>query len=432
MKTKNILTKALLSILVIVPFFISCNSSDDGDSGDGDGSVTSITITAAPNTITEGESVSFTVKDNLNNDVTANSSLSIGSLVISNPYTFNDEGTYDVVAAYNSLTSNVSISVGAVQANSITLSSSKTYMFTNESTQLTVMDDFGNDITSSSTITVNGTAITENPYTFGAPGDYVIQATNAALTSNEVNVSAFVEEAFSASGAPNSYTKKILISDFTGTWCGACPIAGEAIHDAKANNPNVIPVGYHDNDNMTNADAIAVDNFFGINSYPTVLINGAEGQWSWSSFPISELTPYLNATAPLGLGITAAVEGSKIVASVKVGYASNPGSVKLAIYVLEDGFVSSQANFYVSGHGNPWTDYVHDDILRKSYTSPLGDDISAGNVGAGGVYTRTVIENFPSSVVDGNNVRIVAFVSDSNNNVLNVQTVDLGETKDFD
>ena len=426
-----------LTLFFFMGLAVSCSdsSSDDGGGSGGDDTATSITLSGSSSSITEGESVSFTVMDDLNNNVTSSSSFTVDGLAISNPHTFSSEGSFSVVASYNSLTSNtVTVSVGAVQPSSITLTSSDAFLFSGGSTQLTVMDDLGNDVTSTAIITVDGNAISANPYTFSATGDYVLQATLDALTSNDVDVSVYEEESFSASGAPNSYTTKILLSDFTGTWCGACPIAGEAIHSAKAGNSNIIPVGYHDNDIMENDDAVTVDNFFGINSYPTVLINGAAGQWSWSNFPLTELDPYLNASAPLGLGISASKDNSKIRATVKVGYASNPGNVKIAIYVLEDGFVQSQANFYVTSHPDPWPDYVHNDILRKSFTHPLGDNISAGNVAAGGIYTKTIIEDIPSTIADPNKIRIVAFVADSNNNILNIQSAGFGvfEIQDFD
>jgi len=44
---------------------------------------------------------------------------------------------------------------------------------------------------------------------------------------------------------PSEFTQKLLIEDFTGTWCVYCPGAGHAIEQAVANNNRFIPVAIH-------------------------------------------------------------------------------------------------------------------------------------------------------------------------------------------
>jgi len=230
-----------------------------------------------------------------------------------------------------------------------------------------------------------------------------------------------------------TFTTKILLGDHTGTWCGACPTAGVKVHAATQANPNVFAVAFHNDDSMANADSNAVASAYSVNEYPTVHINGKAGTWSWSNFPTSELTPFLNATQQTGLAINSTVNGGNLDITVKVGFANiTDTNLKLSVYLLEDGKVESQSNYYVSAHPNPWTDYVHDDILRKSYTAPAGDVIPAGSIVVDADYTKTFSGVAIPAGVDVTKLKIIAFVSDATNKVLNVQAAGTGVNKDFD
>ena len=237
---------------------------------------------------------------------------------------------------------------------------------------------------------------------------------------------------FTATGAPTSYTTKLVVMDFTGSWCGYCPDADKAIKGI--NNPNVFSVGYHVSDNMANPDSEAVDEFYGERGYPDVLINGDPREWNYSGNSIYEIFDYLsNMDAPLGLGISTSVEDSKISITTKVGYASAVEKIKLVIYLLEDSYVYRQANYVDDTRPDPITDYVHNNILRKSFTKPLGDAISSDNIAAGGIFTKTILDlDMPSTVNNTNNLSIVALVVDEDFKVLNIQKVKLGKTIDID
>ena len=262
-----------------------------------------------------------------------------------------------------------------------------------------------------------------------------------SCSTNSDDVATEIEDAegvgFTATGAPSSYTTKAVVMDFTGTWCGYCPDADKAIKGI--NNPNVFSIGYHvKSDKMSNFDSEAVDEFYGKRGYPDVLINGNPDEWNYlggtASYSIYDIFDWLlSKEASLGLGISTSVEDSKISLTVKVGYAADLEKIKLVIYLLEDGYVSSQNNYVDATQPDPILDYVHNNILRKSFTNPLGDVISANKIGAGGIYTKTILDlEMPSSVNNTNNLSIIAFVVDENYEVLNIQKVKLGQTQDFD
>ena len=99
--------------------------------------------------------------------------------------------------------------------------------------------------------------------------------------------------------------------------------------------------------------------------------------------------------------------------------------------MLEDGKVESQSNYYEPG-GNPLASYEHNDIARKAYTAPMGDVIPVGSIVVDADYTKAFTGVAIPSGVDTSKLRILAFVTDSADKVLNVQASATGVNKDFD
>ena len=446
MKVTNFLTRMLLIVMVIVPFAISCSSSDDTPSQ------TSISLTASTSTVVEGQSVSFTVMDNLNSNVTSNATFSINGSSISNPYVFSTAGTYDVIAKLNSLTSNTfTVTVTVPQPTSLTLAASEDTVATNGSVTFTVSDDLGNDVTSSSEIKVNNAVIASNPYTFTTAGSYTVQATYQSLTSNQLTVtvqapSPFSDtESFSASGAPATFTKKALLEDFTGTWCPNCPPAAAAIANARSGNSNILGVGYHDNDPMQTSETSFWQNYYNVTGFPTVYVNGADTRWNFPN--MAQVDNELAEDAAVGLAVTANLIGGKLDLEVKVGYKSAISEeIKLMIYLVEDDVTSSSAQAGSSQGVN----YVHKDVMRKTYTNRLGDVIATSNIGVGGVYTRTITGlDLPNTIDDNDKLKVIVFVRNTyvktftdffgtvhtdspHYDIYNVQEVEVGGSQDFD
>lgn len=447
----NSIYKTFLWIAVAIPFFTSCGS--DGNDGGGGASADSIVLTASDNTVFEGESVSFTIKDNLDNNVTGQTTLSINGNQITNPYLFNTVGTFTVDASYNSLTDSQTIVVEeAPQPTAITLSSNVEMLDLCETITFTVMDDLGNNVTSISQITVNGVAIDANPYTFSNGGNFTAEATFQSLTSNQLSLDVVGpsnysdSESFMGSGAPASFTKKVLLEDFTGTWCPNCPPAAAAVADAINSDPSrTFGVGYHYGDPMQIPETSFWTNHYNVTGFPTVYVNGPDTRWNFPN--MAQVNNELAETAEVGLAVSAALVGCKLDLEVKVGFASAIGEeIKLMIYLVEDDVTSSSAQ----AGSSQGTNYVHNDVLREVYTDQLGDVITTANIGVGGVYTRTITGlDLPNTIDNQDNLKVVAYVRNTytktftdyfgdvhvnspHYDIYNVQEVHVGETKDFD
>ena len=70
----------------------------------------------------------------------------------------------------------------------------------------------------------------------------------------------------------------VIVEDFTGTWCGFCPGAAMGISDLMANGYNMGPVAYHSGDPYETVEGLSrIDDYYGIEGFPTVIFDGVEG-----------------------------------------------------------------------------------------------------------------------------------------------------------
>tara|TARA_B110000971_G_scaffold60436_1_gene61666 strand:+ start:911 stop:2239 length:1329 start_codon:yes stop_codon:yes gene_type:complete len=433
---------------ILLGFLISAcsdsNESTDSGSGNGNEVFTSITLSTASNTVNTSTQVAFTITSNSSTDLTGLSSLKVDDITVSNPFSFNLEGTYQVVATYEDLTSNtLTITVTDVPATSIELSFDQSSYDNGESATFVVIDNFNNTVTTDAEVTVNGTDVTANPYEFTADNTYNFVATYEGLTSNTVTFTIV-----SGSGAPSSFTKKVLLEDFTGTWCPQCPPAGAAITNAKSGNSNIFGVGYHAGGSyepMEIPETAYWSSYYNVTGFPTVYVNGPDTRWNYNS--MAQVNTELAETATVGLALESAIVAGKLDLEVKVGFISTPNEeVQLMVYLVEDNITTSTPQAGSSQGAN----YVHRDVLREVYTDQLGDAIEAASTNAGGVFTRTFTAlDLPSNVDDIANLKVIAFVRNTytktfvdyfntthtnspHYDIYNVQEVHVGETQAFD
>ena len=447
MKTLNFFKLSLFIFLIS-----SCSSSDEGvGSGSGNNEVTSITLSTASNEVNTGTQVAFTVTGNNDSDLTNPSTLKVDGQLVSNPCSFNSEGTYQIVATYEGLTSNtLTVTASDVPPSSIILSFDQENYINGDSATYTVKDNFNNTVTSDAEVTLNGVVI-QNPYNFTANGTYNFTATYVGLTSNTVSFtiespSDFSDtSSFNASGAPSTFTKKVLLEDFTGTWCPQCPPAASAIANAMSGNSNIFGVGYHYSDPMEIPETAYWSNYYNVTGFPTVYVNGADTRWNYTD--MAQVNAELAEEATVGLAVNAAIVGGKLDLEVSVGFKSTPSEeIKLMIYLTEDNVTTSTPQAGSSQGAN----YVHRDVLREVYTDQLGDVIPSSNTIAGGVFTRTITGlDLPDNIDDTNELKVIVYVRNTytktfvdyfdnthtdspHYDIYNVQEVHVGETQAFD
>ncbi len=448
---KNSLKFLLLSFLLL-----TCSDNDESisNSESSNQSFTSITLSTPSVEINTGTQVSFSVLSDTNIDLTSESSFNIDGSLVSNPYTFNQEGSFELVANYEGLTSNVlTISVQDIPASSITLSFDQESYVNGDFGTYVVRNNFNSDITSQAVVSVNGTAVSTNPYQFSSDGNYVFSATFEGLSSATVEFdvdspsSSSDTSSFSEGTSPTQFTKKVLLEDFTGTWCPQCPPAAAAVSSAVGNNSNIFGVGYHASggDPMEISQTSYWSGYYNVTGFPTVYVNGPDTRWNYSN--MSQVNDELAETATIGLAVSATNLGGKLDIEVQVGFMSTPSEeVKLMIYLVEGEVTSSTAQ----AGSSQGTSYVHKDVLREVFTDRLGDVIPASSVAQGGVFTRTITGlDFPSNIDNLDDLKVIVFLRNTyaktfvdyfntthtnspHYDIYNVQEVNVGEVQAFD
>lgn len=234
-------------------------------------------------------------------------------------------------------------------------------------------------------------------------------------------------------GQTDNYTQKhvknILLEDFTGAWCGYCPRVADAIDLALHTSTKIAAVAIHYNDVMAFSNVYSLMNAYGIEGFPTGLID-RNYKWPYPE-STSGLSNAFNTKAPLGLKLNTSITDNTASIGVFVEFAADiTYKTYITVFLIEDNIIASQVNYYNDGRGNPIANYVHKHVLRKAATSLFGNEIPSAQT----VKDNIATFNYTMSLTGYNadNCNIVAFVTKSNGEyVQNVQFVKLGENKDF-
>jgi thiol-disulfide isomerase/thioredoxin len=306
----------------------------------------------------------------------------------------------------------------------ISLFVSSTEGFIGETIIFSVFDGEGNNVSSSTDFYVNETKIPSNTHTFNTIGTFDVYAKYGQLTSETKTIEIMP--------TPITFKQNVVVEDFTGTWCGWCPRVSEAVRLLKQETSDAIVVAIHNGDAMQFSQEGAIRQAFNVTGFPTALINRQERWASPQPSNVAQVTGKMSGKSYASIAMESTVSGDVLDLKVKVMMGYSYKSMKLAVYMLEDGLVYDQRNFtsYYGG-ADPIRDFVHDDVLRRSLTDVFGDDIPQDQVGHNKTFTRDFQYAIPPSY-DKNKVKLVAFVTTgSERDIINVRQSKLGESQDF-
>ncbi len=425
-------------LFVAIATIFACSSSEDnnGDGGNGgnDGP-TSLIVTASSLFVDFGTEVTFTVKTNEGTIVTGEAIVLVnGSPITGNAYNSPDTGEYAVTATYEALTSSA-ITVNVIPVlESISIETANAVYNLGDRVEYLVVGTDNNGgtttLTSASTIFVeNAESVTGNIIIPGVTGTIEAYATFNEFTSDAITVT--IEDNAST---PGSFTKKALIEDYTGTWCGWCPRVSYGIEQVEAATENAVVVAVHAGDVMsTSYGNQLIGTYNPSGSYPTAIINRTS-EWNYPEpSNVAQVTNLATGTLGTGVAINSAVKGSNLSFIVSAGFAENMPGTKLVVLLLEDGLTYDQDNYtdYYNGV-DVLEDFVHDNVLRYSFTSVLGDAIPGGETVANNTYHAKYDYEIPANIFENAaNVEIVAMLVSSNNQLINVNSINVGSFADF-
>jgi thiol-disulfide isomerase/thioredoxin len=290
-----------------------------------------------------------------------------------------------------------------------------------------VTDNLGRILSYAAEFEIDGVALSGNSITLANAGEQTLKISHEGY-SQEFDLKVY----------NSSYTQKILIEDYTGTWCGYCPRVSLVLDDLTSSNENVIASAIHNGDNMVYQFEAQMRDAYDVGGFPWAKLNRIH---RWNESP-SSLTAFLNKSPGLGLSINSAIEGDDLNVEIGVGFDLSRDDLKLVVYFQRNGMIANQANFYNEDSstpffdlGNPIEGFVHDHVLLSAFTDVFGDQIPASEVAEGSVYNTSLSKNLNSLSYDAafdGDFEIVAFVMNADGEVVNVQKALIGEAKDFD
>jgi hypothetical protein len=231
------------------------------------------------------------------------------------------------------------------------------------------------------------------------------------------------------------FKKRVLIEDYTGTWCGNCTRVSYAIEEVKLLTDKAVTVAIHNGNDPFHFDGIApLKNLILPNSPLALPVSRLNRMTVWT-FPeatnVQQAIDLTGNNTTLGLALNSTVTNGTINLDVNMKFIQNYTNLKLVVYLLEDKLIYNQRNYtnYYNGV-NPIVNYEHNHVLRSSLTNILGDEVTGTSEGS--TVTKSFSLPIPANIANSANISFAAFLVGSDNKVLNARASLANENQSFE
>lgn len=318
---------------------------------------------------------------------------------------------------------------------SITLSStSGTEFVVNTETSFVVKNNKNEIVTEEAEIFVGDTRLSESSYTFSEKGVFEVYAKYKELTSNKLSIT--VKQPASGT-SKTEFTSKVLVQDFTGTWCGYCAAALIELNQKEEKFPGkLIPLEIHGG----GSGPVSGDVFdfpdsspFKVEGYPSIWYNFNKDH---EYFADQDITTYVSNKIKTGLAINYDASSGSVTVRAKSDKTLN--GRKIAVYIVEGGLVANQTNYDNNDPSSPAyqkgdiiENFQYNNVARAALTqSPLGDVITTAN--SNELEMEFKLDSVTGKVKDMSKTKIVAVLLEADGKYINAQSAVANENKDFD
>ncbi len=315
-----------------------------------------------------------------------------------------------------------------VPPETITVNASTLNVTTGTAVSFLVLSSINSsNVTAESKIYVNGNLIAGTSFTFAAAGNFAVYATKGLLTSNviTVNVSTITGGA--------GYRHRVLVEEYSGNWCGNCPriLYGVDLLQQQTNKATVVSTHLFGGDPFISTDGNNLAAQQGVSGVPQGFINRTIG-WTGPQYEnVAQVINAIQASATAGIAINSSITNNNLSVTVAAGY-TQPlnGAAKITVYLVEDKLFSTQRNYSANLYGGQASipNFEYNGVLRKVVSSLSGDAIGS----SGSLNEKTYSLTVPLNVTNISNAKIVAFITNSNGMVVNVQEAKVGQQKMFE
>lgn len=250
-----------------------------------------------------------------------------------------------------------------------------------ECVTLTVTAD-GEDVTSRSTITVDGLRMNGNTFATVTPGRYAFKAVCDGVESNTISVEAIPQDP-----VESQFVKNVAVFEFTGAWCTFCPSGYSNMNFVISRNDlyreTVHIMAFHSGTSgpdelaIPETDKIMTDMNVGA-GFPSFLteLRTSGGLSDGNAFKSSLAEAFEENPSHCGVAVESDVTDGKINVVAKV-YSEMTSSYRMAVFVVEDNI-----KYYQKDGSLTYDEYNHRHVVRSiASASYMGDrlgDIKAG------------------------------------------------------
>lgn len=170
---------------------------------------------------------------------------------------------------------------------------------------------------------------------------------------------------------------RVLVLDFTATWCQYCPNMAAAIEEARKERPGRIQeIAVHYSDEMSSVASDGVVSRYKVSSFPTAILD-LDPDTGFNRQDASIFTDYIDntvGTETCGLAMESSLKDGVLSLSVTVK-AAGDGEYSVGAAVVEDGIIADQTG---AGPG-----YVNNAVLRSFLGGGGLDGTPAGRLKSG-------------------------------------------------
>lgn len=243
------------------------------------------------------------------------------------------------------------------------------------------------------------------------------------------------DESLNAPAISGYFKKRVLIEDYTGTWCGNCARVAYAVDQVKLQTDKAVTVAIHNGNDPYNFDGIApLKDLILPNSALSLPISRLNRITVWAFPEPTNIQQALDLTGNntyLGLALNSTVGTATINLDVKMKFVQDYSNLKLVVYLLEDKLIYDQRNYtnYFNGD-NPIINFEHNHVLRTSITNILGDAVSGTTNGS--TVTKSFSIPIPANISNTANISFAAFLVGSDNAVINARAAIANENQSFE
>lgn len=200
------------------------------------------------------------------------------------------------------------------------------------------------------------------------PGNYTFKAFygDNMIPTNEVSVRIRNTE-----GGTSNFYRRILVADYTGTWCSYCYQMMNSIKSVDKKFPDrLMLLAVHSGDEYSIGNENAMQSAFNIDGLPTAVVDWRDVVTNnGAAYGITKAVEVsLAETTVCGISIETKVDGNKL--SVKTNSCFlEKNNYKIGVVLVEDGIVGTQAS--VNGS------YTHNSVIRTYATRAFGDEVKS-------------------------------------------------------